>query len=57
MNRDMFVLNQNQNNFIGIIKNTKKVKDTIQGIYGLKGIAIIGVTLFRMFPNSITGGF
>ena len=57
MNRDMGVLNQNKNNFIGIMKNTKKVKDTIQGIDGLKGIAIIGVTLFHMFPNSITGGF
>lgn len=57
MNRDMGVLNQNKNNFIGIMKNTKKVKDTIQGIDGLKGIAIISVTLFHMFPNSITGGF
>ena len=37
MNRDMGVLNQNQNNFIGIMKNTKKVKDTIQGIDGLNG--------------------
>lgn len=37
MNRDMGVLNQNQNNFIGIMKNTNKVKDTIQEIDGLKG--------------------
>lgn len=29
----------------------------ILGINGLKGIAIIGVTLFHMFPQAIPGGF
>ena len=53
----MGVLNQNKNNFIGIMKNTKKVKDTIQGIDGFEGDSYYSVTLFHMFPNSITGGF
>ena len=49
--------NSNKTIFIGVDKNIKSQKDTIQGIDGLKGLAIIGVTLFHMFPNSVIGGF
>lgn len=45
--------NTNKTIFIGVDKNIKSQKDTIQGIDGLKGLAIIGVTLFHMFPNSV----
>lgn len=35
----------------------KKKSSHINGINGLKGIAIIGVTLFHMFPETVRGGY
>ena len=57
MDVNIGVGNSNKTIFIGVDKNIKSQKDTIQGIDGLKGLAIIGVTLFHMFPNSVIGGF
>ena len=34
----------------------KKEGNHIKGIDGLRGIAIIGITLFHMFPNVFKGG-
>lgn len=35
----------------------EKRSSHIHGINGLKGIAIIGVTLFHMFPETVRGGY
>lgn len=35
----------------------KRRRVTLSGIDGLKGIAIIGVTLFHMLPSSVPGGY
>lgn len=35
----------------------EKKTSHINGINGLKGIAIIGVTLFHMFPETVRGGY
>lgn len=34
-----------------------KSRPKVRGLDGLKGIAIIGVTLFHMFPDAVSGGF
>ena len=35
----------------------KKEGNRIKGMDGLRGIAIIGITLFHMFPNVFKGGY
>ena len=35
----------------------KEKGSRIKGIDGLRGIAIIGITLFHMFPNVFKGGY
>lgn len=39
------------------VKNEEVRRNYVLGINGLKGIAIIGVTLFHMFPQTIQGVF
>lgn len=35
----------------------KEKGNRIKGMDGLRGIAIIGITLFHMFPNVFKGGY
>lgn len=57
MNQEPDGLKQENNRLRNEENGIKKRKNNILGIDGLKGLAIIGVTLFHMFPNSVKGGF